>query len=359
MSKPHPIPVLCDRCRATGLPGAEPFTDFGDLLDFAPVPRRPRVGGWNPQVQRAFIAALALTGSPRQAAAAVCRAAFGVEQLRKASGSEGFNQAYDRALALAEEKGRHRLAANFAALATIEAAAHPGEHHAPTEAAPLAPVTEEDRERLRAATFRRAMEGEEVPVFHGGKRVGARRVFNDRLALYHLGALGRGSRAGGSDDSSDGSDDGAAGKVVLRGRELRIHRMLLENPTFTRAFCIKRVQNPGGIVNHHPMPSYFGHTRDVLFEIERWQVAMRASLDADPERAAAFETLIGPEGGRAEDLIDGLRHAAIILEIFYPGLPELIRKLEDIEMNRKAEERREQQALTHREHGRDKGAEGE
>ena len=65
-----PIPVICDRCRAEGFGNAEEFADFGDLLDFEPVPRRPRADGWTPEVQRAFIAALAVTGSDRQAARA-------------------------------------------------------------------------------------------------------------------------------------------------------------------------------------------------------------------------------------------------------------------------------------------------
>lgn len=119
------IPVICDRCRAAGSSGDPPFADFGDLLDFAPVPRRPRVGGWSPDVQRAFIAALAVTGSARQSAAAVGRAQYGVEQLRNAKASEGFNAAYDRALAIAEEKGRHRLAAGVAALVRADASALP------------------------------------------------------------------------------------------------------------------------------------------------------------------------------------------------------------------------------------------
>jgi hypothetical protein len=120
---PSPIPVVCDRCRAEGMAGEEAFADFGDLLDFEPVPRRPRADGWTPDLQRAFIAALAVTGSPRRAARAVGKAQYGAEQLRKAKGAEGFNAAWDRAMALAAEKGRHRLAAGISA--AIEADARP------------------------------------------------------------------------------------------------------------------------------------------------------------------------------------------------------------------------------------------
>ena len=58
------IPVICDRCRITGLAGLGDFAHLGDLLEFTPVPREvERVDGWSPEKQRAFIAALAATGS--------------------------------------------------------------------------------------------------------------------------------------------------------------------------------------------------------------------------------------------------------------------------------------------------------
>ncbi len=110
MEEPVVIPVLCDRCRTEGEAGEPPFESLGDLLDFEPVPRRPRVGGWSAEVQRAFIAALAVTGSRRRAAIAVDRAQFGVDQLLKAPGSEGFAAACARAEAMAAEKGAQRLA---------------------------------------------------------------------------------------------------------------------------------------------------------------------------------------------------------------------------------------------------------
>jgi hypothetical protein len=142
-----PIPVICDRCRATGDAGEAPFADFGDLLDFKPVPRRPRADGWNPELQRAFIAALAVTGSPRRAARAVGKAQYGAEQLRKAEGAEGFNVAWDKAMALAAEKGRHRLAAGISAV--IEADAPPGL----AEAAPDLPEDPAARDEADCAFF--------------------------------------------------------------------------------------------------------------------------------------------------------------------------------------------------------------
>ena len=108
-----PIPVVCDRCRAEGFGGAEPFADLGGLLEFEPVPRRPRADGWTPELQRAFIAALAVTGSDRQAAHAVGKAQFGVEQLKKAKDNEGFLAAHAKAMAMAADDKSRRLAAGL------------------------------------------------------------------------------------------------------------------------------------------------------------------------------------------------------------------------------------------------------
>jgi len=63
------IPVICDRCRAEGHAGEDPFAAIADLLEFEPVKRRAHVNNWTAEHQRALIAALATTGSPRQASA--------------------------------------------------------------------------------------------------------------------------------------------------------------------------------------------------------------------------------------------------------------------------------------------------
>ena len=328
MSAPIPIPVICDRCRTAGSAGSAPFTDLGDLLDFAPVPRRPRVGGWSADVQRAFIAALAVTGSARQSAAAVGRAQYGVEQLRRAKGSAGFNAAFDRAMTLAGEKGRHRLAAGVAAVARADAAA--GAHLAPAPLVPSVvdgptpeeeppirgPVTEADRERLRAETMHRALHGEEVPIFHAGRKVGTRRVYNHQLALHHLKESA----------PADGIGKAPGGGALLRGRELRIHHMLLENPYWTRAFAEKLIKYGNSILRKFPRPWLFGKEGDLVEEILFYQQAFHETLKDDPARAAAFETLFGPEGA-PEDYPDAQRHAAIIFECFFPGALELVDKL--------------------------------
>ncbi|WP_158703117.1 hypothetical protein [Allosphingosinicella vermicomposti] len=104
------LTLHCDRCAAQGAPGEDPFARF-PALTFTPVPRKKeRVDGWNADRQRAFIAALAATGSPRRAAAAVGSAPFGAEQLRKAPGGESFAAAWDAAMAIAKESGTRRVA---------------------------------------------------------------------------------------------------------------------------------------------------------------------------------------------------------------------------------------------------------
>lgn len=127
----RPFPVLCDRCRAEGLAGDAEFAelaDLGDLLDFEPVPRRKRANGWDAEAQRAFIAALAVTGSDRQAAAIVGRNAFGITQLCQAEGNEGFLAARAKATEIFEEKERVRRSDGLLAAVHGEAARARGRH---------------------------------------------------------------------------------------------------------------------------------------------------------------------------------------------------------------------------------------
>jgi hypothetical protein len=114
---PSAIPVICDKCRAEGMAGDEQFAAIPDILNFDPVPRRAHVNNWTPEHQRAFVAALAITGSPRQAARAIGRHAFGAEQLRKAKGGRSFNAACDAAMDIAKERELARIHANLKHLA--------------------------------------------------------------------------------------------------------------------------------------------------------------------------------------------------------------------------------------------------
>ena len=125
MATRNPFPVLCDRCSAEGLAGEAEFerlAGLGDLLDFEPVPRRvARADGWTPEIQRAYVAALAVTGSERQAATVVERAQFGVTQLRRAEGNESFLAACDKAMEIWHERERVRRSDNLLAAAHGEA----------------------------------------------------------------------------------------------------------------------------------------------------------------------------------------------------------------------------------------------
>lgn len=68
------------------------------LPDFTPVPRKYRYDGWTPERQRAFIEALADTGSVKHAVLRVGMSPTYVYALRRAPGGEGFAAAWDAAL---------------------------------------------------------------------------------------------------------------------------------------------------------------------------------------------------------------------------------------------------------------------
>jgi hypothetical protein len=109
------IPVICDRCRVTGIAGDADFSHLGDLLEFEPVPRKTRrADGWSPEKQRAFIAALSVTGSKRQAARAVGMASYGVDQMLKSEGNGSFKAAVERAMAIAAQNGSMKIAQGVA-----------------------------------------------------------------------------------------------------------------------------------------------------------------------------------------------------------------------------------------------------
>lgn len=119
------------------------------LPDFTPVPRKcNRHDGWTPERQRAFIQALAETGSVTIAARQV-------------------NMAHATAYALRHhpEAGSFRLAWEAALACGVQ--------------------------RLRDEAFDRAMNGQLQPVFWKGKVVGYRRVKNDRLLMYLLRHYGQ------------------------------------------------------------------------------------------------------------------------------------------------------------------------
>lgn len=137
-------PVICDRCRASGKAGDPGFTAAGFRpLDFTPVPGRRRHNGWTAARQRGFIKTLADTGSVRHSANAVNMTPESAYALRRRPGAAEFCAAWTAAL-------DHGI------------------------------------DRLVSVTMERAIHGVPVPVFWQGKQVGERRIYNDRLAMFHL-----------------------------------------------------------------------------------------------------------------------------------------------------------------------------
>ena len=121
-----------------------PIEPARNLIAFTPVPRlKDRTNGWKPEVQLAFIEALADTGSVDSACRAVGRTTTGAYQLR-----------------------RHPEGAEFAA-AWQAALAH-------------------GIQRIEDVAMDRALNGVEVPVYSYGKLVGTRTVYNDRLLMFML-----------------------------------------------------------------------------------------------------------------------------------------------------------------------------
>jgi hypothetical protein len=115
-----------------------------DLIAFTPVPReKDRSNGWKPEVQLAFIEALADTGSVKAACKAVGRADHGAYQLRRHPEGAEFAAAWEAALAHGVRK-------------------------------------------IEDVAMDRALNGVEVPVYSYGKLVGTRRVYNDRLLMFML-----------------------------------------------------------------------------------------------------------------------------------------------------------------------------
>jgi hypothetical protein len=111
--------------------------------DFAPVPRKFRHDGWTPERQKAFIAALADTGSVSRACRHVNMSTVGAYWLRRQPGSEGFRRAWEAALDFGVQ-------------------------------------------RLKDIAYERAIDGQLSPVFVAGKLKGFRRIRNDRLLMFCL-----------------------------------------------------------------------------------------------------------------------------------------------------------------------------
>lgn len=119
-------------------------TPVAELPAFTPVPRRSqRHDGWTPERQRAFIEALADTGSVEAAARAVDMSSVGAYHLRRQPGAEQFRAAWEAALALGVQK-------------------------------------------IEDVAMDRALNGTQEPVYSYGKLIGTRIKHNDGLLMFIL-----------------------------------------------------------------------------------------------------------------------------------------------------------------------------
>jgi hypothetical protein len=98
-----PLAVMCDKC------ACDKFAGIPYILAFDPVRMPFGDKGWDDERQRAFIAALAVTGSAGAAARSVGRHELGAERLRKMRGARGFSEAWDAALEIARDRQLVRL----------------------------------------------------------------------------------------------------------------------------------------------------------------------------------------------------------------------------------------------------------
>lgn len=130
--------------RRTPTPSANLPVPAGEIPSFAPVPRQTqRQDGWTPERQRAFIEALADTGSVTAACKIVAMSTHGVYHLRRSPGADEFREAWARALDLGVQ-------------------------------------------RIEDVAMDRALNGVEEPLYSYGKLIGTRTRYNDRLLMFML-----------------------------------------------------------------------------------------------------------------------------------------------------------------------------
>ncbi len=114
-----------------------------EIPDFTPVPIKPRSDGWTPERQRAFIEALADTGSVEAACKHVNMSTVGAYRIRRLPEGKSFREAWNAALDLGVQ-------------------------------------------RLEDVAMERALNGVEEPFYAYGNLVGMRKRYNDRLLMFML-----------------------------------------------------------------------------------------------------------------------------------------------------------------------------
>lgn len=145
---PIPAPDATPATTSETTPALDAHGHDPAAYDWVPVLKKRRKDGWSPDKQRAFIEALADTGSVATAAQRVGMSESSAYRLRRAPGAEAFDRAWSAAIDAASKK-------------------------------------------LLDAAFERALVGTDEPVFdRDGNRVGRRLRQSDRLLMFLLRAYG-------------------------------------------------------------------------------------------------------------------------------------------------------------------------
>ena len=226
------------------------------LTNFTPVPRvYNRHDGWTPERQRNFIAALAQTGCVTRAAAEVNMSQRNCYFLRNAAGAEEFRKAWDAAIDCG------------VAL-------------------------------LKDIAFERAIEGELIPVFAGGKLVGHRRKKNDALVMFilrHYGTDERGKRttinyfsSRASAGSSAGTGSGGAGAEA--------------SATTVRTVISGRGSGGGGGADRVEAAQVLAGFEGVALD-DQARAAIMAELHSCAARAQADQAAVEAGGEQASDVL--------------------------------------------------------
>ncbi len=143
---PIPAPDAAPATIAETTPALDAHGHDPAAYDWVPVLKKRRKDGWSPDKQRAFIEALADSGSVATAAQRVDMSESSAYRLRRAPGAEAFDRAWSAAIDAASKK-------------------------------------------LLDAAFERALVGTDEPVFdRDGNRVGRRLRQSDRLLMFLLRA---------------------------------------------------------------------------------------------------------------------------------------------------------------------------
>ena len=259
---------MTDRPPQTASADAEPgeAPAPAPIPDFTPVPRKPRHDGWTPERQKAFIAALADTGSVSRAARWVNMSTEGAYYLRRQPGSEGFRRAWEAALDFGVQ-------------------------------------------RLKDIAYERAIDGQLSPVFVAGKLRGFRRIRNDRLLMFCLRMNARDER--GRRLSASYFERSMSPSPASGGEGLGRGGASLTMPALSRA---EKDDMNAAIIEH------FDPVRMTLAEIEAQKRLEQAMLSQAAARRRAeedgpLEGNLGPafielrssdwkEAGELESLVD-------------------------------------------------------